>query len=183
MTEYNFDRLQGETEFDHLKRVAIDKLNKLHNMDWLDVKEMFNFQHSAESLRKYASGWKLEMEAREIEQLNSNEDIPYKETTEIMANGSHKSDKLLRMTSEQSKDVDYLLSAHGFDTKSWELVNAKNNIWNVHSKQDGVQTLYSSKITVKPRVNGFDYEKFLEKAKRKLYLYILKRKLLTVQDY
>lgn len=176
MTEYNFDRLQGETEFDHLKRVAIDKLNKLHNMDWLDVKEMFNFQHSAESLRKYASGWKLELEAREIEQLNSEEEIPYKETTEIMANGSHKSDKLLRMTSEQSKDVDYLLLAHGFDTKSWELVNARNNIWNVHSKKDGVQTLYSSKITVKPRVNGFDYEKFLEKAKKEIIPVHIKEK-------
>src|SRR5690606_20058028 len=49
----------------------------------------------------------------------------YKETTEILADGSHKSDKLLKMSVEQSKDVNYLLKAHGFDTEQWELVNAK----------------------------------------------------------
>jgi len=182
MTEYNFDRLQGETYFSHLKRVSIARLNKQHSMDWLDIKDMFNFQHSGESLRKYASGWKLEEEAREIEQNNSDEEIPYKETTEILANGSHKSDKLLRMTSEQSKDVGYLLSAHGFDTKAWELVNAKNNIWNVHSKQDGVQTLYSSKITVKPRVTGFDVEDFLEKANKKIKPVYREKQLLDGTD-
>ncbi|MED3562265.1 hypothetical protein [Bacillus xiapuensis] len=168
MTEYNFDRLQGETNFDYLKRVSIDKLNKLHSMDWIDIKEMFEFQHSAESLRKYASGWKLEQEAKELEMLASDEKITYKETTEILADGSHKSDKLIRMSAEQSKNVDYLLSAHGFDVESWELINAKNNIWNVHSKQDGVQTLYSSKITVKPKVIGFDVTKFLEKVNQEV---------------
>ncbi|WP_080845570.1 hypothetical protein [Cytobacillus gottheilii] len=168
MTEYNFDRLQGETAFSHLKRVAIDKLNKLHNTDWLDIKEMFEFQHSAESLRKYAAGWKIEEEAKELERMSEDENVQYKETTEILADGSHKSDKLIRMNAEQSKDVDYLLSAHGFDSKAWELVNARNNIWNVHSKQDGVQTLYSSKITVKPKVVGFDIDKFLAKAKQEI---------------
>jgi RNase P protein component len=40
----------------------------------------------------------------------------------------------------------------------WELISARNNIWNVYSKQDGVQTLYSSKIVVKPKVNGVSFE-------------------------
>jgi predicted phosphodiesterase len=54
------------------------------------------------------------------------------------------------MSEEQLKDVNYILKAHGFDPKVWELTSAKNNIWNVYSKQDGISTLYSSKITVKP---------------------------------
>ena len=33
------------------------------------------------------------------------------------------------------------------------MVSARNNIWNVYSKQDGIQELYSSKIVVKPRTN------------------------------
>ncbi|MGD6876787.1 hypothetical protein [Bacillus infantis] len=161
MTEFNFDRLQGETKFRHLMRVSVAKLNKEHSTDWLDIKEMFDFEQSAESLRKYAAGWKLLLENEELEKLNQ-EEVAYKETTEILANGSHKSDKLVIMTAEQSKDVNYLLEAHGFDKNTWELVNAKNNIWNVHSKQDGVQTLYSSKITVKPKVSGFNMEQFIE---------------------
>ncbi|MCM3110020.1 hypothetical protein [Lederbergia lenta] len=168
MTEIVFDRLQGETPFRHLVRLSVAKLNKEHSMDWLDIKEMFDFQHSAESLRKYASGWKLLIENEEVEQLNTEEEITYKETREILSNGSHKSDKLIRMNDEQSKDVNFLLEAHGFDDKSWELVNARNNIWNVHSKKDGVQTLYSSRITVKPIVNGFDFDRFLELANKKI---------------
>jgi hypothetical protein len=91
------------------------------------------------------------------------EPIPYKETVEILSDGSHKSDKLLKMSSEQAKDVEYLLDAHGFDKDAWELVSAKNNIWNSYSKQDGVMTLYSSKITVKPKVSGVNWDNIINK--------------------
>ncbi|MGD7007610.1 hypothetical protein [Metabacillus sp. 84] len=84
--------------------------------------------------------------------------IAYKETHEIASDGSHKSDKLLQMTAAQQKNPEYLLKAHGFETQSWELVTAKNNIWNSYSKQDGVMTLYASKITVKPKQISFNWE-------------------------
>lgn len=170
MTDYNFNRLQGESQFKHLVRLSVAKLNKEHSMDWLELVDMFKLDYSAESLRKKAYGWKDYVENDEIEKVESGEleTIPYRETTEILANGSYKSDKLIEMSLEQSKDVNYLLQAHGFDKESWELVNAKNNIWNVHSKQDGVQTLYSSKITVKPKVNGFDFDKFVELIEQKV---------------
>jgi len=106
---------------------------------------------------------------REDRMKNQSEDVldkvEYKETVEILADGSHKSDKLLKMNSEQAKDVDYLLEAHGFDKGKWELVNAKNNIWNSYSKQDGIMTLYSSKVTVKPKVNGFNWDELIEEIK------------------
>ena len=78
----------------------------------------------------------------------------YKASVEIMSDGSHKSDKLLRMSDEQVKDVDFLLAAHGYDKEKWTLTGARSNIWNSYSKQDGIMTLYSSKITVKPKENG-----------------------------
>ena len=166
MTEYSLERLQGESKFQHMKRVCIDKLNKEHNIDWLEIKDMFEFEHSAESLRKYSTAWKLEQEAEELEALDR-EDLPnYKETTEILSNGSQKSDKLIKMSLEQSKDVNYLLEAHGFSKEDWELVSARNNIWNVNSKSQGVQTLYSSKITVKPKINRFDIDKFVEMVQK-----------------
>ena len=74
----------------------------------------------------------------------------YKNTIELNKDGSQTSDKLLQMSEEECKDVRFLLEAHGYDVQAWELVSARNNIWNVYSKQDGVQTLYSSKIVVKP---------------------------------
>lgn len=162
MTEYNFDKLQGETKFRHLVRLSIAKLNKEHSLDWLELVDMFNLDYSAETLRKKSYGWKDFVDNEEIEKINSEEEITYRESTEILANGSHKSDKLISMTIEQSKDVEYILESHGFDKETWEIVNAKNSIWNVNNKQDGVQTLYSSKITVKPRKDGFDFNKLIE---------------------
>jgi predicted phosphodiesterase len=173
----NLERLQGETKFRHLVRLSIAKLNKEHSMDWLELVDMFNLDYSAETLRKKSYGWKDFIDNEELEQLNSEEEITYRETNEILSNGSHKSDKLLKMTAEQSKNIDFILEAHGFDKESWELVNAKNNIWNVHSKQDGVQTLYSSKITVKPRVSGFDIDRLVELICEKREPIIIEKKI------
>lgn len=109
----------------------------------------FNIEITSEAVRKRTKKLGISTKAPPID---------YKTTTEILADGSHKSDKLLRMSEEQSKDVNYLLEAHGYDRDTWELVSARNNIWNVYSKQDGVQTLYSSKITVKPKKDGLNID-------------------------
>ena len=82
----------------------------------------------------------------------------YVESVEIRKDGAYYSDKLLRMNQEDCKDPDYLLIAHGFEPSEWELVTAKNNIWNVHSDEGGVKQLYASKITVRPSQTGFDME-------------------------
>lgn len=108
-------------------------------------------------------------ESRIIETTDQPEEIPekvdYKETVEILADGTHKSDKLLRMDAEQAKDVNYLLKAHGYDINAWTLVSARNNIWNVFDKINGVRTLYSSKITVKPKEQVFDWDEIIQKLK------------------
>jgi UDP-2,3-diacylglucosamine pyrophosphatase LpxH len=86
------------------------------------------------------------------------------------------------MSEEQSKDIDYILNAHGFDKHVWELISARNNIWNVYSKQDGVQTLYSSKIVVKPKefdITNEDIEKWFDNLDRNYSL----PKLKTTTDY
>lgn len=175
MSDFNLDRLQGESKFRHMVRLCVGKLNKENDLDWSEIIEMFDLDCSRDHLRKKSYAYKEFVENEELEKLNAEEDITYKETTEIMANGSYKSDKLLRMSQEDSKDVNYLLKAHGFDKEDWELVNARNNIWNVYSKQDGVQQLYSSKITVKPRVNGFDLDKLLEVVKKEVKPLIVDR--------
>lgn len=95
------------------------------------------------------------------------QDLPdYKEEYSIEKDGSHKSDKLLRMSEEQQKDPRYLLQQHGFNPDEWELITARNNIWNSYSKQDGIMTLYASKITVKPKNGGFSMDKLLEEIKK-----------------
>lgn len=110
------------------------------------------------------------------------EDLPdYKEEYVIEKDGSHRSDKLIRMSEEQKKDPNFLLQQHGFDPEEWELVTARNNIWNSYSKQDGIMTLYASKITVKPRHGGFSMEKLLEEIRKVPATYI-KTKNVELED-
>jgi len=89
---------------------------------------------------------------------NQEENIKYKECVEINSDGRQTSDKLIRMSENESKDVNFLLKAHGYDINVWELLSARNNIWNVNDKIHGIQTLFSSKIVVKPKILKFDIQ-------------------------
>jgi hypothetical protein len=90
----------------------------------------------------------------------------YRQSHSLNPDKSQTSDKLIMMSEEDFKDEGFLLRAHGFDEDIWEIISAKNNIWNMASKDpDGehrISTLYSSRITVKKRVLGFDIQKVAE---------------------
>ena len=91
------------------------------------------------------------------EELNSIKN-KYKGTIELNKDKSQTSDKLIEMSEEDCKNVDFLLKAHGYDSRAFELISARNNIWNSYSKKDGKMTLYSSKISIKPIVQEYDIE-------------------------
>jgi hypothetical protein len=135
--------------------------------------DKFNRQFSEDSVRK---------QRKKVAPVTE-KSTEYKETHEIHKDGSHTSDKLLRMSAEESKSVDYLLSAHGFDLSEWELVSARNNIWNVYSKEDKIQVLYSSKITVKPKTSSFSVKNLVERIENaKVKQRIIKIKPIIVED-
>lgn len=73
--------------------------------------------------------------------------------TEIVLNkdGSQSSSTTLQMTSEQAKDPDFVLRAHGFEPTEWDIISARNNFWQQNSQENGLIDLYQSKITVKPK--------------------------------
>jgi hypothetical protein len=103
--------------------------------------------------RKYRDSNKLN-EYFELKQFNDKDAEEYKATIELNKDGTQTSDILLKMSAEQAKDPEFLLKAHGYDPNMWELISARNNIWNVFCKDsdNNIQkdTLYSSKIVVKP---------------------------------
>ena len=97
---------------------------------------------SQRSIRHYTSS------KENVEQVVVNDK---RRGTEIVINkdGSETSSTVLQMTSEQAKDQDYVLRAHGFDVNDWEIVSARNNFWQQNSVEKGLIDLYQSKITVK----------------------------------
>lgn len=157
-----------------LEKEALDQLIKLRNEGHSfnsiadTLKDEFKVdanQHVVKrAFQKYHKAPSVDLQEEVAEEVI--EDIEYKETHEISKDGSHKSDKLLRMTAEQKKDPTYLLNAHGFDPDEWDLVSSRSNIWNTYSKQDGINVLYASKITVRPKVNGFNMQKLLDEIKK-----------------
>jgi hypothetical protein len=111
--------------------------------------EKFKRTFTSESVRSKRR--RLEKKKGSAPTGKSNVEEEYKETFEINQDGTQSSNKLLRMSIEDFKDVNFLMKAHSYDINAWELISAKNNIWNVYSKKDGINTLYSSKIVARPR--------------------------------
>ncbi len=169
----NLQRRNNESDLNYKVRLCVAKLNKDIDLDWIEINQILGINHSSDHTRKLAYGYKEiyddnpDLFEKEIIEDASGQ-LRYKETTEILGDGSHKSDRLLAMSQEESKDKEYLLDAHGYNSTKWEIVSAKSSIWNQHNKKDGTLTLYSSKITVKPLKQGFDYDKFLENANKKI---------------
>lgn len=169
MTDNILIRRKDETHFDYKVRLCVAKLNKEIDLDWSEIVNLLGLECSSDHLRKLSYAYK-EVYENTLNVPFSSENVDaeeyyqskYKETTEIQKDGQQKSDKLIKMTSEESKNEHFLLDAHGYDRDEWEIVNAKSSVWNQHNKTDGTITLYSSKITVKPKKNGFNIDKLVE---------------------
>jgi hypothetical protein len=161
----DFLRKENESFLDYCDRLITSRIE--YDLDKTEVYELlYGEQVSADHARKCLTNLERTIEEskkttieKQIHSDFNDKDLEntlnknYKNVVELNKDGSQTSDKLLTMSEEECKDVNYLLKAHGYDTVSWELVSARNNIWNVYSKLDGVQTLYSSKIVVKPRTS------------------------------
>ena len=158
---YDFSKRQDETVFDQLVRVSVDKINKLHKRDWTDIREDFNFEHSSDNLRKYATGFKLMVDNGYVKGNVADELPKYKEVTELKGDGTQTSDKLIRISEQDMKNPDSVLIAHGYNPKEFELVNSRSSMWN--SSVDN--TLYSSRITVKPKIHELDIEGLVKATK------------------
>lgn len=85
-----------------------------------------------------------------------------KKAISINGDGSQSSEGKFVVDYEDSlKDPKYLLKLHGYDPTQWNLVNSKNSFWDTQMKGGAVKTLYSSKVTVKPKC-GLDYSEIIE---------------------
>jgi len=142
-----------------LIEICYKKYNKVLNKSWDELADENDFI-SGEALRsKFKKYRKANGNVQEQKVIVDNIEVQpevvtpqYKSTTELKNDGSQTSDKLIAMSNEESKDINFILNSHEYSPQSWELTSAKNSIWNVNTKEDGIKTLYSSKIAVKPKM-------------------------------
>jgi hypothetical protein len=134
--------------------ICYKKYNRDISESWDELARKYGYI-SGEALRtKFKKYRKLngDLPSKEIIKDIDEHENTYKSTVEFKNDGSQISDKILKMSEQDSKDVDFILKAHGYSPVVFDLISARNSIWNVHNKQDGVLTLYSSKIVVKPKL-------------------------------
>jgi hypothetical protein len=179
---------EGENNFDYISRLVIGKLiDKTIDNDYTELAPLiFGQELSSSECRKRLYGIKRLLEIQDKDKLNekSNEikkDTTvlkheydnyeqfktYKEVTEINKDGSYSSDKLIGIEDESKlKDEDFLLTVHSYDPKVWQIVSARNSIWNTQLKGGKVTKLYASKINVKPRIDSISIEEIREDFKK-----------------
>lgn len=159
ISDYGMTPEQYEASFAEITA----KVQGNSDKDWTEIIDEYSIPLSRNTLRNacsnvYGSVFVKEYfekkRKREMEDL-SEEIAPlsfprYKEQTDVNKDGSFTSDRLIEINEENLKNPEFLLNAHGYDPLEWELVSARNSIWNQGGKS-GVKNLYASKINVKPR--------------------------------
>lgn len=82
----------------------------------------------------------------------------HRDSTEMLADGSCVSNKLLDIDPNRLQDKHYILDAHGFDPAEWEVVALRNSEWEAQTKDGGTTTLFASQIKVRPARITLDIE-------------------------
>lgn len=141
-----------------LLEIGYKKRNKLINSSWDEINKQLGYPFkNGETYRSWVKkqakkdgNLNITQEEKQTHNDFNDKDFETKSSIEIHSDGRQTSSRLLKIAEEKRKDPLFLLKAHGYDPKFWELVSARDNEWNVYSKQDGVQNLFSSKIVVRP---------------------------------
>ena len=130
-------------------QLGLDKRDGKIDLSWDQIGKQFGLsgERARDLTRKYAyrNGLSQAPIISNPYLKNIEPEEQYRSTLEINKDGSQTSEKLLAMSEEQSKDVAYLLQAHGYCPKSWDIVSSRSSMWHV-----GEKTRYSSRIVVKP---------------------------------
>lgn len=176
ISDYGMTPEQYEASFAEITA----KVQGNSDKDWTEIIDQYSIPLSRNTLRNacsnvYGSVFVKEYFEEKRRKETEVNDIPatdepvslslprYKEQTDVNKDGSFTSDRLIEINEENLKNPEFLLNAHGYDPLEWELVSARNSIWNQGGKS-GVKNLYASKINVKPRteISQIEIEEFYE---------------------
>jgi hypothetical protein len=150
----------NDQEVDTLKALLLEEPNKNSSYYATVLTEKYKRPFTDSSVRGKIKQKNLRPQTNPSGEIHN-----FKDSIDINSDGTHTSNRLVRMSLEESKDVDFLLKAHGYSKDAWELISARSNVWNAYSKKDGIMQLYSSKISVKPRANAFNIDVLIEAIK------------------
>lgn len=156
------DKKQYLKEFKKLRESI--KQGEATWQDVMDIRDLYDMPLiSKETLRKGCFIYDEFDSENWVREPVQEEEFDSNKLTELKSDGSIDSTSIISLNFKDINDKDKLLSAHGFNPDDYELISARTSKWQV-SKKDGTRDLYSSKISVKPKIRliNDDLVKFLE---------------------
>lgn len=131
-------------------------------LTWKKLAQKFSLQDGEDLRQKFKSHRKKNGDLPSIDEMilkkhgyvDSNKGKDYKESVQINKDKTQLSDRLIGVEDEKLKDEDYILELHGYDKSKWEVTSLKNSLWDSRLKGGEVMKMYSSKLSIKPRVTN-----------------------------
>lgn len=113
-------------------------------ISWKNVAELMGNKKTAEQYRtQYRSS-----DRQEVKEVHRDDSY-----IEIKMDGTQISERKILMSESDMKNPEFVLKAHGFDPREFDLLSAKNNFWSGFNKEQGEVVSYQSKITVRPKAD------------------------------
>lgn len=156
-----FKKGKNESWDDYVWRMMEERQENAIEYDEL-YELLFQEQISNVEARKRLYGVKTNIIKRRENDNSIPENYMEKETFEMKSDGSHELQKFISACEEDMKSPERVMELLGYDYLEWELVSSRHNRWNVYSKVDGKQLLYSIRAVVRPRKLKLSTEKISE---------------------
>lgn len=163
-------RNSNESFLDYADRLITNR--EFYDLDKVEIYELlYGNQVSSDHARKALTTLQMTIEEQKKSNVSKDSEqvLNSKTSVDINKDGSQTSSKLIEMSENEVKDIEFLLKIHGYNSTLFDLISARNNIWNVQNKVEGVKTLYSSRIVVKPKKeyqwNEEDIQKLFDNLK------------------
>lgn len=147
------------------KRIKLIEL-KNNNLTWATIaQEMSSVYDERFTTEQCRGQWRQNKDR--LENSDGRQTKTFTEDFEIDSNGTHKFKKLLELTPEEKSTPDAVLSKCGYDSGEWELVKARFSEWDhINKTMVNPKKLYAGNLEVKPRKNGFNFDKLLKSIKQ-----------------
>lgn len=149
-----------------LADLGAKKKNHELGISWFDIAEQCGIHGPASADKARHTANRLinkQYNDINIQSVDEMTDADIHTSNEINSNGTYTDTRLIELSEDDKKSPDILLEKHGFDKTKFELISAKNSIWNVAKKNSNDnRVLYSSKITVKSRTNNISFDALKE---------------------
>jgi hypothetical protein len=128
--------------------------------------EMTKHFHEVYSREQVRSRWRnyLQHEPVEIDPIKQ---FGVKKSRDLKT-GIEEVERLVAISNMEDADDKDVLKLHGYNPSKWHLVKHEFSMWNhLNKKMENPKTLYASKVSVIPKSNEIDWDKFIERLEKR----------------